>query len=258
MTKPNIVLFFPDQHRGDAMGCDGNPAVQTPNLDRLADSGVLFERCYTSSPLCMPARASLITGRCRSMPTASGATTFSRPTVTGRAMYGASATRATARRSSARPTSTPITATTATPGSTPTSSATGATRTSTNCATSCRRNAAPATTRTSSPSEDVSASTRTTRGYGGRVPFGVRNRGRTRRRRCPPKSISTSTARPGRRRGFAMIRGIVRSISKCALPVPTRRSTRRPTTVPSTGRKTCLCRSLPRRRNRYRRRSRRC
>ena len=63
MTKPNIVLFFPDQHRGDAMGCDGNPVVQTPNLDRLADGGVLFERCYTSSPLCMPARASLITGQ---------------------------------------------------------------------------------------------------------------------------------------------------------------------------------------------------
>lgn len=63
MAKPNIVLFFPDQHRGDAMGCDGNPVVQTPNLDRLAETGVLFERCYTSSPLCMPARASLITGR---------------------------------------------------------------------------------------------------------------------------------------------------------------------------------------------------
>ena len=63
MTRPNIVLIFPDQHRGDAMGCDGNGVVQTPNLDRLADSGVLFEHCYTSSPLCMPARASLITGQ---------------------------------------------------------------------------------------------------------------------------------------------------------------------------------------------------
>lgn len=62
MTKPNIVLIFPDQHRGDAMGCAGNPVVQTPNLDRLADDGVVYERCYTSSPLCMPARASLITG----------------------------------------------------------------------------------------------------------------------------------------------------------------------------------------------------
>ena len=63
VTKPNIVLFFPDQHRGDAMGCAGNPVVQTPNLDRLADGGVVFERCYTSSPLCMPARAALITGQ---------------------------------------------------------------------------------------------------------------------------------------------------------------------------------------------------
>lgn len=63
MTKPNIVLFFPDQHRGDAMGCAGNAVVQTPNLDRLAERGVVFERCYTSSPLCMPARASLITGQ---------------------------------------------------------------------------------------------------------------------------------------------------------------------------------------------------
>ena len=63
MPKPNIVLFFPDQHRGDAMACAGNPVVQTPNLDRLAAQGVLFERCCTSSPLCMPARASLITGQ---------------------------------------------------------------------------------------------------------------------------------------------------------------------------------------------------
>ena len=63
VTKPNIVLFFPDQHRGDAMGCAGNPVIQTPNLDRLAENGVVFERCYTSSPLCMPARAALITGQ---------------------------------------------------------------------------------------------------------------------------------------------------------------------------------------------------
>ncbi|MYD98383.1 MAG: sulfatase-like hydrolase/transferase [Gammaproteobacteria bacterium] len=63
MPKPNIVLFFPDQHRGDAMACSGNPVVQTPNLDRLAGEGVLFDWCCTSSPLCMPARASLITGQ---------------------------------------------------------------------------------------------------------------------------------------------------------------------------------------------------
>ena len=60
--KPNIVLIFSDQHRGDALGCVGNPAVRTPNLDGLAAEGVTFRNCNTNSPLCMPARASLITG----------------------------------------------------------------------------------------------------------------------------------------------------------------------------------------------------
>ena len=61
-NKPNIVLIFSDQHRGDALGCVGNPVVQTPNLDGLAAEGVTFRNCNTNSPLCMPARASLITG----------------------------------------------------------------------------------------------------------------------------------------------------------------------------------------------------
>jgi len=61
--KPNIVLIFPDQHRADTMGCAGNPAINTPNLDHLAEEGVLFGRCCTNSPLCMPARASLISGK---------------------------------------------------------------------------------------------------------------------------------------------------------------------------------------------------
>ncbi|MDP7639337.1 MAG: sulfatase-like hydrolase/transferase [Candidatus Hydrogenedentes bacterium] len=60
--KPNIILLFPDQHRADTMGCAGNPVARTPNLDKLAAEGVLFDRCSTNSPLCMPARASLITG----------------------------------------------------------------------------------------------------------------------------------------------------------------------------------------------------
>lgn len=61
--KPNIILVFPDQHRGDVMGCAGNPAAQTPNLDRLATEGVRFSRCCTNSPLCMPARATLMSGQ---------------------------------------------------------------------------------------------------------------------------------------------------------------------------------------------------
>ncbi len=61
--KPNILFFFTDQHRGDTMGCAGNPAAITPNLDRLAEDGVMFSGCNTNSPLCMPARASIMTGK---------------------------------------------------------------------------------------------------------------------------------------------------------------------------------------------------
>lgn len=59
---PNIVLVFSDQHRGDALGCAGNSVVTTPHLDSLAAEGVLFRNGQTSSPLCMPARASLLCG----------------------------------------------------------------------------------------------------------------------------------------------------------------------------------------------------
>ena len=61
--KPNIILIFPDQHRGDTMGCVGHPVIRTPNLDCLAAEGVTFTRCSTNSPLCMPARASLMSGQ---------------------------------------------------------------------------------------------------------------------------------------------------------------------------------------------------
>ncbi|MCU0664730.1 MAG: sulfatase-like hydrolase/transferase [Myxococcota bacterium] len=60
--KPNIVYIFSDQHRGDALGASGNKVVQTPNLDELARRGVTFGRCYTNSPLCRPARASMMCG----------------------------------------------------------------------------------------------------------------------------------------------------------------------------------------------------
>ncbi|MDO4570203.1 MAG: arylsulfatase [Planctomycetia bacterium] len=59
---PNIVFIMVDQMRGDAMGCSGNPIVQTPNLDRLASSGALFLRAYSSTPACKPARAALLSG----------------------------------------------------------------------------------------------------------------------------------------------------------------------------------------------------
>jgi arylsulfatase A-like enzyme len=61
--RPNILVVYPDQLRGDALGCAGNPVVKTPNFDRMAQEGVRFDQAYTSFPLCTPFRASLFTGK---------------------------------------------------------------------------------------------------------------------------------------------------------------------------------------------------
>ncbi len=60
---PNIVFIICDQMRGDAMGCVGHPNVRTPNLDRMAAEGTLFERCFVNNPVCLPSRQSTFTGR---------------------------------------------------------------------------------------------------------------------------------------------------------------------------------------------------
>ncbi|MDX2381872.1 MAG: sulfatase-like hydrolase/transferase [Acidimicrobiia bacterium] len=61
--QPNIVLIMSDQHRADVMGCAGDPAVITPNMDALAKSGVRFSSTNCQGPLCMPARTSFATER---------------------------------------------------------------------------------------------------------------------------------------------------------------------------------------------------
>lgn len=58
----NMLFFLTDQHRTDTLGCYGNTTVHTPHLDALAASGTVFDRCYTPSAICTPARASLLTG----------------------------------------------------------------------------------------------------------------------------------------------------------------------------------------------------
>jgi arylsulfatase len=63
VNRPNILLICTDQQRFDALGAYGNPHIATPNLDRLAADGVLFENCYVQNPVCAPSRASLMTGR---------------------------------------------------------------------------------------------------------------------------------------------------------------------------------------------------
>ena len=60
--RPNILFLMGDQHRGDCIGADGNRAIITPNLDRLADEGARFRYAYTSVPSCTPARAGILTG----------------------------------------------------------------------------------------------------------------------------------------------------------------------------------------------------
>ena len=57
----NVLFLMTDQQRWDAMGCSGG-WVNTPNLDRIAAEGVRFSNCVTTSPLCVPARATLATG----------------------------------------------------------------------------------------------------------------------------------------------------------------------------------------------------
>lgn len=58
----NVVLISIDTTRADRLGCYGFTGAKTPNIDRLAREGVLFEQCITSAPLTLPAHASLLTG----------------------------------------------------------------------------------------------------------------------------------------------------------------------------------------------------
>ncbi len=60
--KPNILFLLSDQHRYDAVGSNGALICKTPVMDEIAAEGMSFDRAYTSSPLCSPARASIFTG----------------------------------------------------------------------------------------------------------------------------------------------------------------------------------------------------
>lgn len=60
--KPNVLIFLTDQQRYDTIAENGYPYMITPNLDHLAQEGVIYENAYSSNPVCMPARHDLITG----------------------------------------------------------------------------------------------------------------------------------------------------------------------------------------------------
>ncbi|MFE5323265.1 sulfatase [Paenibacillus sp. NPDC056579] len=61
--KPNILWICTDQQRFDSLGCYGNQYVRTPNIDKLASNGLLFENAYSQSTVCAPSRGSFLTGR---------------------------------------------------------------------------------------------------------------------------------------------------------------------------------------------------
>jgi arylsulfatase len=62
MIRPNLLFIIADQLRADFLGCYGASFVNTPHIDALAAQGMRYERAYSSSPVCVPARASLLTG----------------------------------------------------------------------------------------------------------------------------------------------------------------------------------------------------
>lgn len=61
-STPNFLFITTDQQRWDAVGIH-NPVIRTPNMDRLANEGMRFDRAYPTNAICMPSRASMITGR---------------------------------------------------------------------------------------------------------------------------------------------------------------------------------------------------
>ncbi|MSQ72124.1 MAG: sulfatase [Betaproteobacteria bacterium] len=68
-TQPNFLFIITDQQRADHLGCYGNPVLRTPHIDTIAARGVRFERFFVANPICMPNRATIMTGR---MPTLHG------------------------------------------------------------------------------------------------------------------------------------------------------------------------------------------
>ena len=60
--KPNIIFLMADDQNFDSIGCYGNPEVITPNMDKLGRDGVIFDRHYNTTSVCMASRANVMTG----------------------------------------------------------------------------------------------------------------------------------------------------------------------------------------------------
>src|SRR5699024_2112426 len=62
MKNTNLIVIMTDQHNKHMTGCYGNPYINTPNIDKLAEEGIVFNNAYCNSPVCVPSRASIATG----------------------------------------------------------------------------------------------------------------------------------------------------------------------------------------------------
>lgn len=62
-TLPNILVILSDEHRGHAMSHAGDPNLRTPEMDRLCSEGTGFRRAYANCPVCVPSRATILSGR---------------------------------------------------------------------------------------------------------------------------------------------------------------------------------------------------
>jgi len=63
MSKPNFLIIMSDEHDPRVSQAYGHRFVRTPNIQRLAERGVVFDNGYCNSPLCTPSRASFTTGK---------------------------------------------------------------------------------------------------------------------------------------------------------------------------------------------------
>src|SRR5574337_1871290 len=61
-SRPNFVFLISDDQSYSGAGCNGNPAVHTPNIDRLSREGMRFESAFAPSPSCSPSRSAILTG----------------------------------------------------------------------------------------------------------------------------------------------------------------------------------------------------
>ncbi|CZR67076.1 probable sulfatase [Phialocephala subalpina] len=61
-TQPNIIFIMADDHASKSISCYGAGINSTPNLDRIAEQGMLFNHCYVTNSICTPSRASILTG----------------------------------------------------------------------------------------------------------------------------------------------------------------------------------------------------